>query len=97
MKKQEMEELRRLEEELLADVYDEAELEDELALLEDTWQEFADLPVDAYNSDQPDVDPKAFSEEVYRGKQKAPVFPLVLIVLLICVVLFCILKLLEVL
>ena len=96
MKKQELEELQRLEAELMATEYIEDELIDEIDLLEDTWQDLADLPVEAYNTDTVDVELDGFSEDVSQGKPSRSVLPKVLIAILSCIVIFCALKLLGV-
>jgi len=93
MNKQELEELRRLEEELLASDYTTEEAIDELDLLEDTWQEFTDFPPEVYN---PDAVSDRFREEVFAGNPKKRPLPVVLIILLSCVVVFCAMKILGV-
>ena len=95
MKKQELEELRRLEEELMASEYAPEDF-DELDLLDDTWQEVADVSVSAYNSDDTDVDLDAYSQALSETAPKRSALPVILIVLLSCVVLFCAMKLLGV-
>ena len=95
MKKQELEELRRLEEELMANEYDPEEF-DELDLLDDTWQEVADIPVSAYNADATDVDLDAYSEALNSKAPRRSAAPIVLIILLSFLVVFCAMKLLGV-
>ena len=95
MKKQELEELRRLEEELMADEYTPEEM-DEMDLLDETWQEITDIPVEAYNTDASDVDPEVYTQALEQVPPKRSVVPVLLIVLLSCLVIFCALKLLEV-
>lgn len=95
MKKQELEELRRLEEELMAEEYAPEEL-DEMDLMDETWQEIADIPVEAYNTDVSDVDPQVYMEALNQAPPKRSAAPVVWIVLLSCLVIFCALKLLEV-
>ena len=99
MRKQELDELRRLEEELMADEYMEEEPLDELDLLDDTWQEFMEVPISVYNTDDTDVDLESYSKEVYRTQNRRPSSGLltVLIILLLLVVIFCLLKILGVL
>ena len=92
MEKQELEELRRLEAELMESEYIEEDLTDEIGLVEDTWQELADFSLDAYNTDSLDVELEDFSREISQGKDKGPVFPTVLILLLLGVVVFCAMK-----
>jgi len=98
MKKQELEALRRLEEELLASEYTEEELVDDLDILEDTWQDFADFPESMYNTDDLDVDLEDYSEAVYQDSDQgiSPAVLVALTVLLLLVVIFCLLKLLGV-
>ena len=78
MRRKEAEELRRLEEALMESEYEEScpgdDLEfdipelDELDILEDTWQETADVDYEVYNTDHTDVDLEEYSEEVYRER-----------------------------
>lgn len=99
MRKQELDELRRLEEELMADEYMEEEPLDELDLLDDTWQEFMEVPISVYNTDDTDVDLESYSEEVQQAQDRRPSSGLltVLILFLLLVVIFCLLKILGVL
>ena len=102
MKKQELEELRRLEEELMEieysddDFIDALEEIDEIDLLEDTWQEIGEIPVDVYNTDLVDVDMDDFSAEVQQGQSRGRGWPVVLILLLLGVVAFGAMKILGV-
>ena len=96
MKKQELEELRRLEEELMAGEFPEEDIPDELDLLDDTWQTLADLTCDVYNTDDTTVDLDALSQEITQPAPKASAVPKLLILLLSCVVVFCALKILGV-
>lgn len=68
MRKQEREELRRLEEALLEPEFIETPA-DERAVLEESWQEISDVPYDIYNTDEADVDLDAYSEDVHRGRR----------------------------
>ena len=71
MRKQQ-EELRRLEEALLAEEYtlpEEEELLMEEALLTDSWQEITDTDFDIYNTDDVDVDMDEYSGEVLRDRE----------------------------
>ena len=99
MRKQELDELRRLEEELMADEYTEEEPLDELDLLDDTWQEFMADPISVYNTDDTDVDLESYSEEVQQAQDRRPSSGLltVLILFLLLVVIFCLLKIMGVL
>ena len=102
MKKQELEELRRLEEELMEieysddDFIDALEEIDEIDLLEDTWQEIGEIPVDIYNTDSVDVDMDDFSAEVQQAPSHNQTLSVVLILILLGVVVFCAMKLLGV-
>ena len=98
MNKKEQEELRRLEEALMeTDVFDE-ELIDEIDLLEDTWQDIADLSPDIYNADDSDVDLDDYSQTVQTAnRQPASGILVALILILSAVVVFCLLKILGVL
>ena len=96
MKKQELEELQRLEEALMATEFTEEDFPDELDLLDDTWQELTDIPYDIYNTDDTAVDLDALSQEVLQPAQKSSAAPVVLIVLLSCIVVFCAMKILGV-
>ena len=98
MKKQELEALRRLEEELLSTEYEDQLQPDELDILEEAWQDFAEFPEDIYNTDDLDVDLDDYSEEVYQDNSPGPSSAVLvaLTVLLLLVVIFCLLKLLGV-
>lgn len=98
MKKQELEALRRLEEELLASEYEDEVQPDELDILEESWQDFAEFPEGIYNTDDLDVDLDDYSEEVYQDNSRGPSSALLvtLTVFLLLVVIFCLLKLLGV-
>ena len=98
MKKQELEALHRLEEELLSTEYEEELQSDELDILEETWQDFAEFPEGIYNTDDPDVDLDDYSEAVYQDNAPGPssAVLVVLTVFLLLVVIFCLLKLLGV-
>ena len=98
MRKQEQEELRRLEEELMATEYTEEDLMDEIEILDDTWLDFMDFPDCVYNSDDTDVDLETYSEEVHQGNNRGPSSALLvtLIIILSLVVVFSLLKILGV-
>ena len=98
MKKQELEALRRLEEELLSTEYEDQLQPDELDILEEAWQDFAEFPEDIYNTDDLDVDLDDYSEEVYQDNSPGPSSAVLvaLTVFLVLVVIFCLLKLLGV-
>lgn len=68
MRKREQEALRRLEAALLR----QEETEDDMQVVEHTWQELSAGGYDVYNSDISDVDMDAFSEDVHRGRRKRP-------------------------
>lgn len=69
MRKQEQEELRRLEEALMAHEYTEEIPAEEKDILEDTWLEVSDIDYEIYNTDDTDVDLEAYSEDVHRGRR----------------------------
>ena len=98
MKKQELEALRRLEEELLSTEYEEELQPDELDILDEAWQDFAEFPEGIYNTDDPDVDLDDYSEAVYQENARGPSSAalITLTILLLLVVIFCLLKLLGV-
>ena len=63
MRKNQQEELRRLEDALM-----ETEFTNEVDALDKTWQSFSKTDYDVYNTDHADVDMDAYSEEVSRGR-----------------------------
>ena len=94
MGRQEQEELRRLEAALLEQSCIEENSEEELEFLEHTWQAVSDVSYDAYNTDRSDVDPDAYSEDVYRGR-RSNVIPALVTILALAVLTAMILWLLE--
>ena len=68
MRKQEREELRRLEEALMKPEFTEMPA-DEMEILEESWQDLSDVSYDIYTTDEVDVDLEAYSEDVHRGRQ----------------------------
>ncbi len=101
MKKQEQEALERLEKALMElEEETDAETPDpdfpqiDPDILEYTWPETAQIPVNAYSTDNTDVDLDAYSEEVYQGS-KHSVLPGILTVLVMLMLGGCILFMLK--
>ena len=101
MKKQEQEALERLEKALMElEEDDEVETQDpnfpqiDPDILEYTWTETAQIPVDAYSTDDTDVDLDTYSEEVYQGS-KHSILPGILTVLVMLMLGGCILFMLK--
>lgn len=94
MDKRQQRELQRLEKALMESEYEERIPEDELELLESSWQESADMDYDVYNADETDVDLDAYSEEVHRGRGRS-VLSAVMTMLAMLLLSGCILLLLK--
>lgn len=97
MRKQEQENLRRLEEALMAAEPSKEVPEEELYMLEDSWQDLSDTDYEIYNTDDPDVDMTDYSEDVYRGRSRSSLGVLLVVTLfLLAAVVLWLLKLLGV-
>lgn len=70
MRKQEREELRRLEEALMEPEFTEIPA-DEMDTIESTWQDVSDTHYDIYNTDETDVALDVYSEDVHRGRRSS--------------------------
>ena len=100
MRKQEEEELRRLEKALLEDPdLDESDQEeDPLDWVEDFYDDIGDtVPQDftVRNTDDVDVDIEDYSEDVYRAKRGGCLIPGLITVLALCVLTAMVLWLLQ--
>ena len=103
MRRQQEEELRRLEQALLEDAREEYPQEaDPLEWVDEFYEDVADEtgstpPQDftVRNTDDVDVDLEGYSEEVYRGKRGGCLIPGLITVLALCVLTAMVLWLLQ--
>ena len=100
MRKQEEEELRRLEKALLEDpdLEESDQEEDPLDWVEDFYDDIGDtVPQDftVRNTDDVDVDIEDYSEDVYRAKRGGCLIPGLITVLALCVLTAMVLWLLQ--
>lgn len=88
MRKQEQENLRRLEEALLEAEQPKDFPDEELYVLEDSWQEISDTDYEIYNTDDSDVDMDEYSEEVYRGRSGSSLWVLLMVLTMVLLAVF---------